>query len=229
MVTILPALGQVREDLVKYLDRSTVERLCDELGYGWRDRRLDPYATLRLFILQVLNRNTAMTHLPHLAGERFTASAYCQARQRLPLPFFRKVVDAFTRGLRRVGEVPRWRGHRALLVDGSGFSMPDTPELQAYFGQPGAQRPGCGFPRAHLLTLLDAEAGFLCDVILSPLRPHDMAQLHRRTAVAPTAQAGKALAGVDRQSRTHRPHRTAMHQTQNEAIRPDEPTAPRTT
>ena len=85
MVTILPALRQVREDLVKLLDRSTVERLCDELGYRWRDRQLDPYTTLHLFILQVLNQNTAMTHLPHLSGERFTASAYCQARKRLPL------------------------------------------------------------------------------------------------------------------------------------------------
>lgn len=81
MVTILPALRQVREDLVRILDRSTVERLCHELGHRWRDRHLDPYTTLHLFILQVLNQNTAMTHLPHLSGERFTAAAYCQARR----------------------------------------------------------------------------------------------------------------------------------------------------
>ena len=68
MVTILPALRQVREDLVALLDRKTVEQLCRELEYLWRDRQLDPYTTLHLFILQVLNRNTAMTHLPHLAG-----------------------------------------------------------------------------------------------------------------------------------------------------------------
>ena len=39
-----------------------------------------------------------------------------------------------------------WRGHRTLLIDGSAFSMPDTPELQSPFGQPGGQKPGCGFP-----------------------------------------------------------------------------------
>ncbi len=33
-------------------------------------------------------------------------------------------------------------------MDGSSFSMPDTPELQAAFGQPGNQEPGCGFPVA---------------------------------------------------------------------------------
>ena len=68
MVTILPALRQVREDLVGLWDRTAVEQICRGLGYRWRDRRLDPYTTLHLFILQVLHQNTTMTHLPHLAG-----------------------------------------------------------------------------------------------------------------------------------------------------------------
>ena len=104
MVTILPALRQVREDLVKILDRETVERLCDKLGYRWRSRQLDPWTTLHLFILQVLNNNTAMTHLPHLSGERFTASAYCQARQRLPLELLEKLVNQFGGQLDGSGE-----------------------------------------------------------------------------------------------------------------------------
>ena len=33
MVTILPALRQVREDLVNLLDRATVERLCHDMGH----------------------------------------------------------------------------------------------------------------------------------------------------------------------------------------------------
>ncbi len=82
MVAILPALGQVKEDLVALLDRTAAEHACRELGHRWRDRQLDPFTTLHSFILQVLIQNTAMTHLPHLTGERFSASAYCQARQR---------------------------------------------------------------------------------------------------------------------------------------------------
>jgi hypothetical protein len=174
MVTILPALRQVREDLAGLLDRTTVERVCRELEYIYRERRLDPYTTLHLFILQVLNQNTAMTHLPHLSGEPFTASAFCQARQRLPVEFFQRLVDSFARGLAR-SSGSCWYGHRVLLIDGSGFSMPDTPELQAHFGQPGNQQPGCGFPVAHLLASFDAETGFLLDVIPAPLRTHDMA------------------------------------------------------
>ena len=67
-----------------------------------------------------------------------------------------------------------WRGHRTWLLDGSSFSMSDTPELQAHFGQPGAQAKGCGFPVAHLLALFHSGTGFLREVLASPMRTHDM-------------------------------------------------------
>jgi len=192
MVTILPALRQVGEDLVEILDRDSVEQLCRELGYEWRDGQLDPWTTIHLFILQVWNKNTAMTHLPHLRGERFTASAYCQARQRLPLPVLEQVVRRVNEQLDRPGETPSWRGHRLWTTDGSGFSMPDTPELQAYFGQPGNQKPGCGFPVAHLLGLFDAEMGFLREALVHPLRTQDIAHV---AELHPMMAAGDILIG----------------------------------
>jgi hypothetical protein len=192
MVTILPALQQVREDLVKHFDRKAVERVCRELGHAWRAGPLDPYATLHLFILQVLHQNTAMAHLPHLAGEQFTASAYCQARQRLAVELFERIVDGFTRGTTAPDKDGRWRGHRVLLVDGSSFSMPDTPELRAYFGQPAEQKPGCGFPVAHLLALLDAHTGLLRDVVVAPLNTHDMAHV---ASLHPHLSAGDVVVG----------------------------------
>jgi hypothetical protein len=236
MVTILPALEQVRKDLAGLLERTAVEQVCRELGYTWRDRQLDPYTTLHLFILQVLHGNTAMTHLPHLAGKRFTASAYCQARQRLPLAFFAAVVNAFTRRLMDSGqsgdEAGRWRGHRVGLVDGSGFSMPDTPELQAYFGQPGAQQPGCGFPVAHLLALVDAEKGFLHDPIVSPLRTHDLvhaADLHPKLSAGDIVVADRGFCSFAHlalisQAKLHAVLR--VHQRQIVDFHPHRPCAP---
>ena len=192
MVTIMRALGQVRKDLSKLLSNQAVEQACLEVNHTWRRRRLGPATTIHLFILQVLNRNTAMTHLPHLSGERFTASAYCQARQRLPAEVVGRVVDSFTRRIGRCNDGGRWHGHRVGLVDGSGFSMPDTPELQARFGQPGGQAPGCGFPVAHMTALFDAETGFLHDMILAPLRTHDMAQAAK---LHPKLSAGDVVVG----------------------------------
>lgn len=34
-----------------------------------------------------------------------------------------------------------WRGRSVKLVDGTGISMPDTPENQALYPQPNTQRP----------------------------------------------------------------------------------------
>lgn len=190
MVTILPALRHVREDLVAMLDRGCIERLCRELGYRWRDGVLDPFSTVHAFILQVLNGNTAMTHLPHLSGERFTASAYCQARRRLPVRLFEQLLERFTARLDPTDGGPLWNGHRVVLVDGSSFSMPDTPELQAHFGQHPSQKPGCGFPLARLLAVFDAHTAILRDILIAPLRTHDMAhaaELH------PKLQSGDIL------------------------------------
>jgi hypothetical protein len=71
-------------------------------------------------------------------------------------------------------EAGRWHGHRTWTMDGSSFSMSDTPELQAYFGQPSAQSKGCGFPVAHMLALFHAGTGLLQHVLASPMRTHDM-------------------------------------------------------
>jgi hypothetical protein len=85
-----------------------------------------------------------------------------------------------------------WKGHRLWHMDGSTFSMPDTPDLQRAFGQPGSQRHACGFPVAHILCLFDAATGLIQDCILSPLRTHDLAkasQLH------PQLRPGDVLLG----------------------------------
>jgi hypothetical protein len=192
MVTILPRLRQVRKDLAKLLGRQAVEQAYRAAGLKWRKRKLDPWTVLHLFLSQVLHQNTAMTHLPHLSGETFTPSAYCQARQRLSLPILEKLVNQVSRRLQETPDGPLWHGHRLFFTDGSGFSMPDTAELQAYFGQPGAQKPGCGFPVAHLLCLFDAERGFLSEPVVSPLRTHDMAYVH---ALHPRMQPNDILLG----------------------------------
>src|SRR5262249_10403998 len=79
-----------------------------------------------------------------------------------------------------------------FLVDGSSASMPDTPALQKAFGQPGAQKPGCGFPVMHLLALFHATTGFLLNVATAPLRTHDMSRVGQ---VHPDLEAGDILVG----------------------------------
>ena len=101
----------------------------------------------------------------------FTGMAYCLARRQLPLKVFEVVLADMARSLGPVAQDEgTWRGHRAFLIDGSAFSMPDTPELQRAFGQPGGQAPGCGFPVAKILALFHAHTGLLMRVDAAPLR-----------------------------------------------------------
>lgn len=174
---IQDALRRIKSDVAQALEASLVTGLCIELGHSWRERELDPVTTVRGFLLQVLHHNTACSHVPHLLGKAVSAEAYGQARARLPLELFQRLLGEVCRRAQACLEAsPRWRGHRLWLVDGSSCSMPDTPELQNAFGQPGQQAPGCGFPVAHLLTLFHAGTGLLLRTIAAPLRTHDMAQ-----------------------------------------------------
>lgn len=190
---IMTALRQVHGELAHLLDATTILPLCREVGYTWRQRLLDPVTTIQLSLLQILHGHTACSHLPHLAGQQFTASAFCQARSRLPLPVWQQVLRRVCGTLDQVTqEEGRWYGHRTFLVDGSGFSMPDTPELHAYFGYPPGQPPGCGFPVGHLLALFHAGPGFLLEVVATPGHTHAMAHVRQ---VHTVLQPGDVLVG----------------------------------
>jgi Transposase DDE domain len=182
-LSIPQILRQFKADVAKALAPETIVKICGYLGHKYRERVLDPVITVQVFLVQILHGNTACTALSRLAGIPFTAEAYCQARARLPLALFEELLERVCDALVATVEATGlWHGHRTWSLDGSSFSMSDTPELQAYFGQPSAQAKGCGFPVAHILALFHAGTGLLLKVVASPMRTHDM----RHTALMHT-------------------------------------------
>jgi hypothetical protein len=191
------ALDQIKRNPLQMIARATIERICRESGYGWRDRELDPATTLGLFIQQVLHGNAPCTEIRHIAGQAITASAYCQARSRLPLKVYQQLLqEVCEQGSSSIDEQAdaRWHGHRTWLLDGSTFSMPDTPELQEAFGQPSGQKPGCGFPNAHVLTLFNAKSGLLARIIAAGCTRGDPADVPE---IFQHLQAGDVVVGDD--------------------------------
>jgi hypothetical protein len=178
MASISAALQRIKQDPLGMLRRESIERACDDADYAWRNRELDPTATLALFVQQIAHGNAPCAEVCHLAGKSFTASAYCQARSRLPLSVYQAVfadtIAASTPQTRRDPHL--WRGHRTFHIDGSTASMPDTPPLRKAYGTPHGQRPGCGFPVCHLLVLFSAATGLLLDLFDSPLNTGDLTQ-----------------------------------------------------
>jgi hypothetical protein len=189
MATISQALRRIKGNLHHFLPASLVRSAAQHLRRPVRHRLLTPEVTTYLFLQQLLHGNTACAELRHLSGLDFTDSAYCQARGRLPVHFFARLQQE---ALQRCPQPGRWRGHRLFVLDGSSFSMPDTPELHQAFGQPDAQAPGCGFPSAHLLVLVERSGGYLWHALPGPYRTHDLAAAAQ---VHPRLQPGDVLLG----------------------------------
>jgi hypothetical protein len=185
MLSIPQALKRIKTNLADSLPENTIRTILDQSDVVCRQRTLSPVVTTYLFLRQILHGNTAVSHLRHISGLDFTDSAYCQARQRLPVGFFYRLHQAVLTPCRRAADrdhACRWHGHRIFGIEGSSFSMPDTEELRDEFGQPSGQQEGCGFPTAHLLVQFDLEHGFLQRALPAPWRTHDMkraAVLHR--------------------------------------------------
>jgi hypothetical protein len=190
---IIPILDRLRQDIASGLTKEMIEAACRDAGYSWRKRLLDPATTIYLFLLQILNGNTACSHVVHFGVWSFSISAYCLARKRLPLAVFHALLEATAAAFRSATSTgSRWLGHRVWVVDGSSFSMPDEPELQRHFGQPGGQKKGCGFPVAKWLALFDLSTGMLLRSATAPLRTHEMSQ---SSAISRELEPGDVVLG----------------------------------
>jgi len=89
-------------------------------------------------------------------------AAYCRARSRLCLQTLLGIHRHTAHELqRRVAQDQLWCGRRVKVVDGTGVSMPDTPQNQKAFPQPSNQKKGCGFPVAKIVGCFCLASGAL--------------------------------------------------------------------
>ena len=175
MGSITDVVRRFKQEWTEELSADAIAQACRDVGMQWYESALNPVITIQIFFVQILHGNTAIEHLSHLTGKSFTAAAYCKARMRVELEIFYLLLERCTKQLQKEPfGAARWLGHRVFHVDGSSFSMPDTPQLQTRFGQPGQQKPGCGFPVAHWLVMIHAGTGMITKMLTRPLRTHDM-------------------------------------------------------
>lgn len=192
MTSIASTLQRLKDDLQPFLPEEEIRAACQEAGYTWRERKCGAVTTVYLFILQILCFNTAMTHLRLLAKMAVAAPAYCRARMRLPPEVLQKLLRRSATAMSSAASSPCWCGLRPLLVDGSSTIAPDTSSSQKAFGQPGEQKPGCGFPIPKVLALFDAATGLIVELLAFPLRTHEQSKVWK---LHPLLGAGDVLVG----------------------------------
>ena len=178
MQTISKIVARFKESWTEQISPACIRQACLDAKLKWIESTLNPVVCIQLFLLQVLHGNTACTHLPRLANMCFTGAAYCRERMRIKLEVFEQLLSACVScASSQTHDTGLWLGRRVFMLDGSSFSMSDTPELQAEFGQPGGQKSGCGFPVSHWLVLMHLGTGMITKMLSSPLRTSDMTRI----------------------------------------------------
>jgi hypothetical protein len=154
------------------------------VGYTWRPRLLDPARTMKMFILQVLHGNTAISHLRQLSEEGAADSSYCAARARLPVAGIAAAVDLLCgNDIGNNQRTRQWLGRRVLIADATSALMPDASALQQLWPQHSSQKPGCGFPVVKLLGLMDVVTGMILHVTMMAMNVHEYSQMAGAHAV----------------------------------------------
>jgi hypothetical protein len=144
-----------------------------------RERLYPPTVTLAMFMRQTLEADgSCQKAVNGWAAQRAAeglrpcsvrTGGYCRARQRLPLEGVRALTRQTGRLLSDKALAPwLWRGRAVKLVDGTGLSMPDTPQNQAVYPQPSTQAPGVGFPLARLVMVICLATGAALDAAIGP-------------------------------------------------------------
>lgn len=94
---------------------------------------------------------------------------YCRARAKLSRQVLRKLTRQGAQLVeKRAKEAWLWHGLHAKLVDGSTFTMPDTPANQEAFPQLASQEPGVGFPIARICVVLSLATACIHDLAMGP-------------------------------------------------------------
>ena len=210
----LAALGQ---RTVCHFRQSTLQQLARHLadlipvhllssadeGPNSRERLFTLRLTCECFLWQMLKPRTACREvvrqvqaLACLQGNGSvdeSASAYIQARQRLPQECLERIMAATAKAAeQRARSSSYLQGRPVKAVDGSSVQLADTPTNQKDFPQPSGQRPGCGFPVLKLVVLFSLASGALLDVVMGSLHSHDL-RLFRR--LWESLKAGDILLG----------------------------------
>ncbi len=200
---------RARLDSVGVFNLITDDRFFDAVEShlpAHRERTYPPTETLAMFVAQVLNDDSSCQRavndrivrcLQHgLRPPGTSTAAYCEARARLPVSL---VETLFKTVGQRVSNdaLPEWlwRGRSVYFIDGTGLTMPDTPDNQREFPQPSSQQEGVGFPEARMVALSCAATGAIIDALIAPAKGKATGELSQMRTLARSLAPGDVLVG----------------------------------
>jgi len=163
------------------LPEDMIQQTLEEENIKYRKRLYDPIITLWAFIRQVLDSDKSCKNAvsfvlsilcdseEELPSDNTSGNTgvYCKARKRLSLNFIMRLFRNAGQAIhQKASDGFLWCNRRVFLVDGSTFSMYDTPENQQEYPQPKNQYEYHGFPVARILGIFCLATGALIDAAI---------------------------------------------------------------
>lgn len=148
-----------------------VASTIDALGIKFRQRVFDPAVTLFGFLSQVFNSDkSSLAAVAGIIAARLAKSlpacclntgSYSKAKARLPL----ELLTMLTQKMAIADQlIEKWG--RVFVVDGTGFSMPDTKANRVDF--PLRRSAKSGFPLGRMAAIFSLASGSLVDLAVGP-------------------------------------------------------------
>ena len=171
-----------------------------------RERLFPPTETLSMFLAQALAADRSCQNavndsaIKRLVGGLPNCSthtgAYCRARQRLPMEMVSTLARYTGRMIaQNTPEAWHWKGRPVRLVDGATVKLPDTPENQETYPQPGSQQPGLGFPQCRLVGIMCLASGAVLNAAMGPCKGKGSDEQTLLRSILDTLESGDILLG----------------------------------
>jgi hypothetical protein len=167
----------------RYLDQS-------KSGVNSRHRLLSKRNTFWSFFSQVLDADGGCKEvvrklqlfaaIKSIKTPSSSTSAYCQARKNLDIESLKGILQHTSQHLNFEANPDFMNGRRVVVVDGTGVSMPDTPENQKVWPQQRSQKAGCGFPQASICACFCLQTGALLSYEMGNKKSHELPLLRQQ-------------------------------------------------
>ena len=166
------------EVLARDLQPEVLDALMRHDKDGQRESKLSPLLTVWLILMLPLRRELGYRNLLNwlVSGLRslgwdiprhsVAEGAITHARKRIGVGVIR---DLFEASKKIVSDLkPDFHGLLSLAIDGTGLTMPDTPENVERFRKPGSGRGTSAFPQIRLVGLVAVVTQAIYDVAFGP-------------------------------------------------------------
>ena len=156
------------------LTREYVLSVLEDEGHEYRQGVFCPLVTLWAWLSQSLSQDKSLNEavsriLAHrvaigLPACSASSASYSNARGRFPSSVMERMFREVGRNVHNAADDAwHWRGREVFLADGTGLSMPDTPENQLAFPQIRSIKRGLGFPVMRAVGIISLATGAVVD------------------------------------------------------------------